>query len=252
MKKSVSFNPNMKDVDTDKRQKKKMPRVKRWTKFKEATSNVKTQAMPVLSGGDSENENIEDEFDEMQNMDFSDPEPDGELEHPRWFQEHCKLVNLLENDDMSNEIHAVNSGPYTRHIKATIDSGAAESVAPPEAAPEIEVKESEGSLKGKHYVTAGKQRIPNIGEQRIPFTTKEGHKTALKWQNAEVSKPLLSVSRICDAGHDILFNKNGGHIKNLVTGRTISFERENGVYVLDMKFEVSGDGKASGFIRPGQ
>ena len=95
------------------------------------------------------------------------------------------------------------------------------------AAPKIQTKESEGSRNGKHYVTAGGQRIPNIGEQRVPFTTTEGCRTAVKWQNADVPKPLLGVSRTCDAGHDVIFNKRGGYIKHLASGSTTRFERES-------------------------
>ena len=37
----------------------------------------------------------------------------------------------------------------------------------------------------------------------------EGHKCALKMQVTDVRKPLMSVSKICDAGHKVTFTKDG-------------------------------------------
>eukprot|EP00972_Heterocapsa_arctica_P114964 16445378-Heterocapsa_arctica.AAC.1 len=82
-----------------------------------------------------------------------------------------------------------------------MDSGASNSVAPIEAGPGVKVVESPGSRRGQHYISAGNKRIPNIGEQTMHFTTNEGKCSVLKWQNAQVTKPLISVSHICDAGH---------------------------------------------------
>eukprot|EP00972_Heterocapsa_arctica_P056898 8397951-Heterocapsa_arctica.AAC.1 len=69
----------------------------------------------------------------------------------------------------------------------------------------------------------------------VHFKTKEGNRSSLKWQCAPATKPLLSVSHICDAGHR--------------SGRKTSFRRKNNVYLLDMVVEVddvSVDGGAAG------
>eukprot|EP00972_Heterocapsa_arctica_P007542 1101957-Heterocapsa_arctica.AAC.1 len=50
-------------------------------------------------------------------------------------------------------------------VEGTIDSGASNSVAPIEAAPGVKVRESAGSRRGQHSISAGNERIPNIGEQ---------------------------------------------------------------------------------------
>eukprot|EP00972_Heterocapsa_arctica_P052040 7657195-Heterocapsa_arctica.AAC.1 len=65
-----------------------------------------------------------------------------------------------------------------------MDSGASNSVAPIEAVPGVKVMESPGSCRGQHYISAGHERIPNIGEQTIHFITNEGKRSTLKWQNA--------------------------------------------------------------------
>jgi hypothetical protein len=134
-------------------------------------------------------------------------------------------------------------------IEGTMDSGASNSVAPIEALPGVKISESAGSKSGQHYVSAGNDRIPNVGEQVVHFKTKEGHRSSLKWQCAPVTKPLLSISHICDAGHRVTFESTGGYMVNLKSGRKTSFRRKNNVYVLDMVVEVddvSGGSAAGG------
>ena len=119
-----------------------------------------------------------------------------------------------------------------------MDSGASNSVAPIEAVPGAKVVESPGSRRGQHYISAGNERIPNIGEQTMHFTTNEGKRSVLKWQNAPVTKPLISVRHICDAGHRVIFEATGGHIVNIKSGRRTAFRRKHNVYVLDMMIDV--------------
>ena len=153
--------------------------------------------------------------------------------------------------EIREQVKKTSKGEMT--LEATMDSGASQSVAPPEAAPGFEVKESEGSRRGQRYVAASGDRIPNIGEQVIKFKTAEGKLSKIKWQNAPVTKPLLSVSHICDSGHEVKFTKLGGVITNMKSGRTTAFRRKNNVYVLDMVIEVDDKENVNTqvFHRPG-
>ena len=54
------------------------------------------------------------------------------------------------------------------------------------------------------------------------------------FQVAEVGKPLISVSAICERGNRVIFGKGGGVVQNLQSGREIPFYRKNGIYMLDM------------------
>eukprot|EP00972_Heterocapsa_arctica_P110661 16292789-Heterocapsa_arctica.AAC.1 len=82
----------------------------------------------------------------------------------------------------------------------------------------------------------------------------------MRWQCAPVTKPLFSVSHICDAGHWVTFEATGGYMVNLKSGRKTSVRRKNNVYVLDMVAEVDdvsmdrfavGDTQHAGFHRQG-
>ena len=91
--------------------------------------------------------------------------------------------------------------------------------------------------------------IPNLGEQVLEVVTNDGNEGRVKYQVADVSRPLNAVSEICDAGGEhgqhVIFGKHGGMILNLETGKQTPFAREEGVYTLE--FWV----KPKGFTRQG-
>jgi hypothetical protein len=145
----------------------------------------------------------------------------------------------------SLELNTVNFEKGEREMTITIDSGASENVIGPSMLPTVPVVESEGSKEGVMYVTANGTVMPNRGEQHIHVTTQEGHKCMLNMQVTDVKKPLMSVARICDAGHEVTFSSSGGMIKHMKTGQVTRFDRVDNVYRLKV-------GLASGFARPGQ
>ena len=54
----------------------------------------------------------------------------------------------------------------------------------------------------------------------------------MTYQVTNVTKPLNSVSKICDQENIVVFSKNGGCIVNTWSGQETPFSRENGVYML--------------------
>ena len=59
----------------------------------------------------------------------------------------------------------------------------------------------------------------------------------------------MSVAKVCDAGHTVLFTKQGGTIKNEKTGELTTFRRDNNVYRLTVKLDNAKG--ASDFPRQG-
>ena len=136
------------------------------------------------------------------------------------------------------------------YIEATIDSGASDSVANVKHASVCKVVPSPGSMEGVKYISASGNVIDNVGEKHVQVETNSGRKRTLNLQIADVTRVLLSVSKICDAGNVVTFTQNGGKITNTETGEVDHFERREDVY--RMKLKVIGDGSlASGFTRPG-
>jgi hypothetical protein len=75
-------------------------------------------------------------------------------------------------------------------------------------------------------------------------------------QVTDVRKPLMSVSKICDAGHSVTFRSDGGEIVDERTGQVTKFNRVDDVYRLVVELpegEVYQDlhGTKEGFSRQG-
>ena len=67
--------------------------------------------------------------------------------------------------------------------------------------------------------------------------TRDGRKGIANFQCADVSRPLMSVSRICDQGNYVVFTATGGYVVDRQGNKT-AFRRKNNVYVLDMWTKV--------------
>ena len=124
-----------------------------------------------------------------------------------------------------------------KKLVITIDSGAAESVINEEHAPMIQTTPSQGSRSGVEYVNANGATMPNRGEKYIPIKTENGSECTVRMQVTDVKRTLLSVGRVCDTGHEVIFHKNGGFIRDVKTGKTFDFKRVAGVYRMEVDID---------------
>ena len=139
-----------------------------------------------------------------------------------------------------------------RKLVLTIDSGASENVIGQDAVPGCPTRPSVGSRAGVTYVAANSTQMPNRGEKRVNVRTKEGCCCELKMQVTDVRKPLMSVSKICDAGHRVTFWSTGGEIVESESGKVTKFDRVDDVYQLEVELpsdEVYALDVAEGFSR---
>ena len=127
----------------------------------------------------------------------------------------------------------------------TIDSGAGSSAINPEDVPEYQLEPSEGQAKGQHFIGAGGEKMPNLGQMTVPLMLADGTAAAATFQAAKVRKPLMAVSASCDQGQLVLFDNDlsalvdrdspeGREIRRLVkqcVAKT-TLQRKGGVYTL--------------------
>lgn len=103
--------------------------------------------------------------------------------------------------------------------------------------------ESEGlDLHSRQLVDRGQSRRTG-GHDPYP------REQRLHAQAADVQRPLISVSRVCEAGHRVAFTSQGGYIQHEETGRMTTFYRDHNVY--RMSVEAVG-GQPTGFTRQGK
>ena len=181
-------------------------------------------------------------------------------------QDVCNTVEvstLTEEKVMrENTLNKKSSSPSSTKLRLkrgiTMDSGAGNSVMPRRMViKKDEIRESEGSKNGIHYVAANNGRIPNEGEYDLKFNTVEGHEQWLTFQIAEVNKALCSISSLVDEGYKIVFDKNTktdqdtSYMIHKETGVITRFRRARNVWVLDAFVDVENNDISQGFRRRG-
>ena len=71
----------------------------------------------------------------------------------------------------------------------------------------------------------------------VSMVTREGQWKNLKFQVCDVTRPLASVAKICEAGHSVIFNPSwdprGCYMLNHESQERTYFQPRDGVYVLD-------------------
>ena len=82
----------------------------------------------------------------------------------------------------------------------------------------------------------------------MPVKIRGGGDCALRLQVTDVQRTLLSVSKVCDGGHEVVFRSDGGFIRHILTNKKVGeFQRVNGVYRMEAEMEESVE---TGFNRP--
>ena len=161
--------------------------------------------------------------------------------------ERKKKEKELASIEAVEKINDLNGVSDEKHfISVTVDSGAGDNVTNKDEAPEYEVETSDHPEKDTAYILPDGRVIRNEGVKNVKVITEEGAKCTVKMQVTDVRKSLMSVSRVCDEGHRVVFEKHGGYIEHLATGQKTQFPRIGGVYVL--RLEVA---PKSGFPRQG-
>ena len=131
--------------------------------------------------------------------------------------------------------HSVVRKTGVQTVRTVVDSGASESVTPPGVFADPVVP-SAMSLAGQSYTSANGGEIPNLGRTTVHFRTSEGHKVGMHFQVGEgLTQPLVSVAGLVGSGNLVAFDKTGGWIHQVSTGRRIRIPRVGNTFYLDMK-----------------
>jgi hypothetical protein len=126
-------------------------------------------------------------------------------------------------------------------IEVTLDSGCCNHVLDAEDAPGYQVSESAGSRRGQNFIVGNGEKVPNEGQVRLnmeaPMVDGAAMPIQSTFQVAEISRPLMSVSKICDQGYTCVFTKDGAQVLGSDRKPVCEFGRSNGLYVANMKLK---------------
>ena len=130
-----------------------------------------------------------------------------------------------------------------------VDSGASDTVVPPTVCASAQLHMT--AKVGTEYEVADGGVVENLGEKRclmkVNQSTSSAEATSMVFQVVDVSKPLLSVCKVCQAGHQVVFGKDesaiwvGGDSKN-----KIPLRNNAGTFELDCWIRPD----ETGFSRP--
>ena len=135
-------------------------------------------------------------------------------------------------------------------VEITVDSGAEESVTPPEVMNQFRTEETESSKNGEQFVAANGAIIENEGERKATVHTLDGVKRSMTFQVTTVNKALASVARINEKGHIVVFDGENSYIQNKATGEIIPLKKKQGTWVLQVWVEKEPT-EEQGFLRQG-
>ena len=185
-------------------------------------------------------------------------EKDSVKEDPRLneYENEYEILNFLDAEDAElNTTETDNNEFLDVEIEVAADSGASEHVAADTDAPTYQVEESAGSRSGQHFVGAGGHRMANRGQMKLNMRADNGRKgrdVRTTFQVARVTRPLMSVSKICDAGMSMRFTSTMAVIEDSKGKEVCRFLRKGGLYIASMKLRNPNyKPPPAPFVRPG-
>ena len=122
-------------------------------------------------------------------------------------------------------------------FEVALDSGSVVHVCSLTDCPGYRLGESPGSRRLQHFQMGDGGEIPNLGQSQLNLSDESiGRDIQSVFQIAAVTRPLMSVGRICDEGHSVTFN----NVMAIVNGKDGSeicrFHRApGGLYVAKLK-----------------
>ncbi len=159
---------------------------------------------------------------------------------------------ILESEDMDTECNTADTEWEEIEVCVAADSGCGDHVMSKEHCPGYLVQPSVASKAGKGFIAAGGNKIANEGEACLNLRSGQQKMTST-FQIARVTRPLMSVGKICDAGHEVLFTRTHAIVRNLQGREICRFARKGGLYLLNFKLRSPKDpAKPTGFGGQGQ
>ena len=158
------------------------------------------------------------------------------------FGEDCPYLHELKStpskaaprsSQSSGDLHHLMVGssgkPQGERLDLTVDSGAAVSAIPRDAAKGFPtVQEAEP----KNYTSASGHSVTTLGSKRTQLQFQNGTTGAVDFQVMDVPKPLLSVSKVLKKGYRVVFDTECSYIENKSTGLWYKLYERGGVFVL--------------------
>ena len=135
-------------------------------------------------------------------------------------------------------------------FEVALDSGCVEHVCDEVDTPGYVVEPSEGSRRNANVIVGNCQKVPNRGQVKLQLESggEDMPVNALTstFQIAKVTRPRMSVSKVCDSGMTATFDREKAVVRDNQGKIVCVFRRVGGLYVCKMRL------KPASFRRQGQ
>ena len=131
-------------------------------------------------------------------------------------------------------------------LEVALNSGAVIQVFAPGGYPGYTLAESPGSRRGQEFPMGDGGTIPNLGQTAFNLVGESvGRDLSSVFQIAAVTRPLMSVGKISDEGHEVVFRSDMAVVNDSSGSEMCRFTRSHGgLYLAKMKLRAP-----TGFIR---
>ena len=155
-------------------------------------------------------------------------------------------INILETRD-GDSIYATGDAWQDIEFEVALDSGSVVHVCSLEDCRGYKLVESPGSRRGQEILMGDGGTIPNLGQATLNLTDDCADRDLQStFQIAAVTRPLMSVGKICDTGNTVTFSDVMAVVRAKDGSEIARFHRNNGgLYVAKLKLR-----NPVGFPRP--
>ena len=143
------------------------------------------------------------------------------------------IINLLQTIEPEGIMAVTGEGEWEL-LEFAVDSGAMETVVPPDVLHCINLMQGAANKRGVEYEVANGEKIQNLEEEKFVGTSEEGTERNMTAQVCDINKALLSVKRVVKAGNRVVFDEDGSYIEDKQTGEKMWMEENNGMYILKL------------------
>ena len=122
-------------------------------------------------------------------------------------------------------------------FEVALDSGSVVHVCSIDDCPGYVLADSPGSRRGQEFLMGDGGTLPNMGQSKLNLED-SGRDIESVFQIAAVTRPLMSVGKICDEGHSITFDAVMAVVHSKGGDELCRFHRKDGgLYVAKLKLK---------------
>ena len=154
-----------------------------------------------------------------------------------------ELMNtlIMESEIPEDEATAMSVEWIDIDLEVALDSGCCDHVMDIEThCPGYDLQPSQGSMRGQGFIVGNGAKVPNAGEAVLNLEASLNTGTvpfSSTFQSARITRPLMSVSKICSNGFKCNFTDSEALIVDGQGQTVCKFERRSGLYLTKLKLK---------------